>query len=220
MRRVSAIRALGALALSGSGARAALGAQPDNAALSRAGRGGTYRIAFASFGPIDSTLFIANGDGTAPRALLAQPGRDYNASFALDGAWIAFTSERAGTAHIFRVRLDGSRLQQLTNGQSFNDQGALSPDGNSLAFVSDRGGRANVWLLDIGSGVLTSDYARCCGRFPARVVAGRSMARLFVRSGFPSSEVYVYVATFDGNLRCTPRRFRTSPSHDVGCVRR
>lgn len=165
MRRVSAIRGLGALALSGCDARFAEAAERHNGGEPSAGGVGRYRIAFASFGPLDSTLFIAKGDGTAPRAVLSMPGRDYNASFAPDGTWIVFTSDRAGTAQIFRVRPDGSGLQQLTDGQFFNDQGTLSPDGNSLAFVSDRGGRANLWLLDIGSGAFTKITQLAAGDF-------------------------------------------------------
>jgi len=165
MRRVSAIRGLGALALSGCDARFAGAAERHNGGEPSAGGVGRYRIAFASFGPLDSTLFTAKGDGTAPRAVLSMPGRDYNDSFAPDGTWIVFTSDRAGTAQIFRVRPDGSGLQQLTDEQFFNDQGTLSPDGNSLAFVSDRGGRANLWLLDIGSGAFTKITQLAAGDF-------------------------------------------------------
>ena len=48
---------------------------------------------------------------------------------------------------------DGSGLEQLTTGPSYDDQAALSPDGRTLAFVSTRdGGTANIWLLDLARG--------------------------------------------------------------------
>ena len=98
-------------------------------------------------GPSQMTLYIANGDGSGERPLLASSSFDYNASFSPDGHWIVFTSERAGSgqADIYRVRPDGSGLERLTDDPALDDQGALSPDGHSLAFVSTRGpGVANL----------------------------------------------------------------------------
>ncbi len=43
-----------------------------------------------------------------------------------DGQWITFTSERFGSADVFRVHPDGSGLERLTDSPSFDDQGALS----------------------------------------------------------------------------------------------
>ena len=47
-------------------------------------------------GPSQMTLYIADGDGSGERPLLASSSFDYNASFSPDGHWIVFTSERAG----------------------------------------------------------------------------------------------------------------------------
>jgi Tol biopolymer transport system component len=62
----------------------------------------------------------------------------YDASFSFDGEWVVFTSERHGSADIFRVRANGMGLERLTDSPAFDDQAALSPDGYSLAFVSTR----------------------------------------------------------------------------------
>jgi TolB protein len=108
-------------------------------------------IAFASFAPIETSIFIADGDGGNTRPLLTKPSQDYNPSFFRDGAWIVFTSLRGGSADIYRVHPDGSGLERLTDDPAFDDQGALSPGGEALAFVSTRGGHANIWLLDMAS---------------------------------------------------------------------
>src|SRR5215469_15257214 len=110
-------------------------------------------IMFASnFFPVHSQLFIANGDGTGERPLLPLTGLDYSPSISPDGEWVIFTSERAGSADIYRVHLDGSGLERLTDDPAYDDQAVLSPDGKTLVFVSSREtGRAHIWLLDLAS---------------------------------------------------------------------
>jgi len=108
------------------------------------------RILLHRIGPSQSTLFIAKPDGSDERPLLPNSGFDYNASFSADGKWIIFTSERGGSADIYRVHPDGSGLERLTDDPAYDDQGALSPDGKQLAFVSSRGtGSADIWVLDL-----------------------------------------------------------------------
>lgn len=66
------------------------------------------------------------------------------------GQWVAFTSERNGSADIYRVRIDGSGIERLIDDPAYDDQAALSPDGNNVAFVSSRGsGSTDIWILDL-----------------------------------------------------------------------
>jgi Tol biopolymer transport system component len=100
-------------------------------------------------GPSDGQLFVANADGSGERKLLPEGKFDYDASYSADGQWIVFTSERNSASNIYRVRVNGSGLERLTDGQ-WDDQAVLSPDGNQLAFVSSRGaGTPNIWILDL-----------------------------------------------------------------------
>src|SRR6516165_6323864 len=108
------------------------------------------KILLHRIGPSESTLFIAKTDGSDERPLLPKSCFDYNASFSADGKWIIFTSERSGSADIYRVHPDGSGLQRLTDDPAYDDQGALSPDEKQLAFVSSRvSGSADIWVLDL-----------------------------------------------------------------------
>jgi Tol biopolymer transport system component len=108
------------------------------------------KILLHRIGPSDSTLFIARTDGSDEHPLLPKSGFDYNASFSADGKWIVFTSERGGSADIYRVHPDGLGLERLTDDPAYDDQAALSPDGKQLAFVSSRGaGSADIWVLDL-----------------------------------------------------------------------
>jgi TolB protein len=102
--------------------------------------------------PVHSQLFVGNSIGGGEHPLLPLSGMDYSPSFSSDGEWIIFTSERAGSSDIYRVHVDGSSLERLTDDPAFDDQAVLSPNGKALAFVSSRGsGRAHIWLLDMAS---------------------------------------------------------------------
>jgi TolB protein len=138
---------------------------------------GPHAIAFASFAPLNTDIFIAAADGSAAKPLLAHPDLDYNPSFSPDGQWIVFTSTRNGSADVFRVRRDGSGLERLTDHPSFDDQGALSPDGRRLAFVSSRSGQADIWILELASGSLRNLTNHPGGDFrPAWSPDGRRIA--------------------------------------------
>ena len=68
------------------------------------------RIVFARLGPSEASLFISNADGSAERSL-TQPGSlDYDPSWSHKGDWIVFTSERAGSADLYRVHSDGTGI--------------------------------------------------------------------------------------------------------------
>jgi Tol biopolymer transport system component len=124
-----------------------------------------YAVAFNSFGPANTDIFIADGNGANARPLAPHPALDYNASFSVDGAWIVFTSERGGFADIYRAHPDGSGLERLTEHASFDDQGLLSPDGRSLAFVSSRGGQADIFVLDLETRAVRALVSAPSGEF-------------------------------------------------------
>ena len=133
--------------------RAILAGTAAALALLAAGAAAQERIFVDQWSPTESVLFIADADGANPRKLVAGSERDYNASFSVDDEWLVFTSERHGSADIFRVRADGMGLERLTDHPAFDDQAALSPDGRSLAFVSTRDhGSTDIYLLDVQTG--------------------------------------------------------------------
>jgi Tol biopolymer transport system component len=99
-------------------------------------------------------LYTANPDGSNEKQLVAQEpgGLDYNASYSADGKWVVFTSERNGSAEIYRVKTDGTGLERLTDNVAYDDQATFSPDGRQIVFVCSReGGRSNLWLLDVAT---------------------------------------------------------------------
>ncbi|MGH9145022.1 MAG: TolB family protein, partial [Vicinamibacterales bacterium] len=63
---------------------------------------------------------------------------------------IVFTSDREGSADLFRVHADGTGLERLTVNPAYDDQAAFSPDGKQLVFVTTRnGGTADLWTMDL-----------------------------------------------------------------------
>src|SRR5262245_9561751 len=81
-----------------------------------------YRIAFASFAPLNTDLFIADADGNNARPFLPHYDLDSNASFSHDGRWIVFTSRRNGSSDIYRAHPDGTALETLVDDAAFDDQ--------------------------------------------------------------------------------------------------
>ena len=103
-------------------------------------------------GPGQLGLFIANSDGSGEHLLMTTPDLDYDPVWSRAGDWIAFTSERGGSADLYRVRPDGRDLERLTDSSAYDDQAAFSPDGRQLVFVTTRAnGTADLWTLDIAS---------------------------------------------------------------------
>jgi len=97
-------------------------------------------------------LFIAVADGSDERPLLGNRELDYDAVWSPDGATMVFTSEREGSADLFRVKLDGTGLERLTDDPAYDDQAAFSPDGKQLVFVSSRnGGFSHLWIMDLAT---------------------------------------------------------------------
>ena len=110
------------------------------------------RILFDRLGPTQATLFVSNADSSNERPL-TQPGSlDYNPSWSPKGDWIVFTSERGGSADLYRIHPDGTGLERLTDDPAYDDQAAFTSHGDRIVFVSTRaGGRANLWILDAAS---------------------------------------------------------------------
>jgi TolB protein len=95
-------------------------------------------------------LFIAAADGSDERPLLSAQDIDYDPVWSPDGASILFTSDRDGSADLYRVKPDGTGLERLTDSPAYDDQAAFSPDGRQIVFVSTRGGgTADLWTMDL-----------------------------------------------------------------------
>jgi TolB protein len=75
-------------------------------------------------------------------------------SFSPDGEEIAFISIVAGKEQLFRMRLDGTQVVELTRDDADHEDPAWSPDGKHIAFVLIRNGLEQIHLMNTdGTGV-------------------------------------------------------------------
>jgi TolB protein len=95
-------------------------------------------------------LLIANADGSDAHRLPGTSDLDYDPAWSPDGGWIAFTSERNGSADLYRMKPDGTGIERLTDSPAYDDQAAFSGDGRQIVFVTTRAdGTADLWTLDV-----------------------------------------------------------------------
>jgi len=103
------------------------------------------KIVFESVGG----LYSINADGTGFTPIsISLSGSKSQAAWSSDD-WIVFRNVSGGESDIYRVKSDGSNLQQLTSGVSNASNPDLSPDGSKVVFVSDRDGSADLYILTI-----------------------------------------------------------------------
>ena len=79
------------------------------------------RVLLYRIGPTQGTLYLANADGSGEHALLPPGALDYDPAWSPKGDWIAFTSERNGSADLYRVHPDGVGLERLTDNRAYDD---------------------------------------------------------------------------------------------------
>jgi TolB protein len=106
-------------------------------------------------GPFDqaSDLWLVPIDGSSPIRLTDAPGRDHNARWSPDGAWLVFTSTRDGSEDLFVMRSNGSEQTRLTTSDGVDGQGRWLEDGR-IVFISERDGEFALFVVNRdGSGL-------------------------------------------------------------------
>src|SRR5262249_31982355 len=155
--------------------------------------------------------------GHAASAITRDAALSYDATFAPDGRWVVFVSERSGRPHLHARNLGqpGADLA-LTSGPFFDGAPSFTPDGRSLVFVSDRDGNANIYRMPFRPGDpraagearnLTRSRA---GNFrPAVSPDGTSIAFSSDRDTgqAPPYQAEIYLMSLDGGQ---PRRLTTA----------
>jgi serine/threonine protein kinase/Tol biopolymer transport system component len=104
-------------------------------------------------------IWVVNADGTNPKQLTENAGKNLQPNPSPDGHYIVFSSNRGapGASHIWRMDLDGNNPIQVTQGDGDGEvQPTVSPDG--LWVVYSKGGpdtgieEKTVWKAPIDGG--------------------------------------------------------------------
>jgi eukaryotic-like serine/threonine-protein kinase len=109
------------------------------------------KIVFVSTMNDNRSLWIMNADGSDRRQLTSGSDDRYP-SVSPDGRHIVFRSLRSGMLNLWRVDIDGSRLQQLSSQSSENNLPCYTPDGKWIVFVSIRSGKGTVCKMPAEGG--------------------------------------------------------------------
>lgn len=104
----------------------------------------TDRIVYASEVDAPDSPFLVDPDGTDRRLVILRDGRiGIEPTISPDGEWIAFQDgpyDAEGLNAIYKVRVDGTELEQLTSGHN-DTQPNWSPRGDKIVFQRQRGER-------------------------------------------------------------------------------
>ncbi|HDH96258.1 MAG TPA: hypothetical protein ENF73_00855, partial [Proteobacteria bacterium] len=96
-------------------------------------------------------IWIVKIDGSQRRQLI----KGINPAWSPDGEWLAFASNESGDFEIYKIKADGSGLQNLTRStESIDVEPTWSPDGRYIAFTSYRNKRWDIYMIKSdGSGL-------------------------------------------------------------------
>jgi Tol biopolymer transport system component/DNA-binding winged helix-turn-helix (wHTH) protein len=119
---------------------------------------GNWAIVYSSLQAGESTkIWVMNIDGTEPKQVTAENGNDTSAVASPDGRHIVFASDRSGNLEIWRMKVDGSNLLQLTSGKGATSP-SITPDGKWVIYLSPADGY--LYKVPINGG----DSARVAGQ--------------------------------------------------------
>jgi serine/threonine protein kinase/Tol biopolymer transport system component len=147
------------------------------------------RVLFTSTESGNLDLWIMEPDGGKRRQLTTHPRDDYNPCVTPDGQSVAFTSDRSGVPHIWKMGLDGTGLKQLTENEDYRPR--CTPDGMEVVYYGWGAGTASVWKASIEGGEPTLLVEKP-SRFPEISPDGKSLAcRYHYEQGAPAKTAII-----------------------------
>jgi Tol biopolymer transport system component len=139
------------------------------------------RVALQRSGPVEGIWVLEVAAGTM--AFVPHTDHGFQPAWSPDGAWIAFSRKAGGDAELWRVRVDGGDLIQLTANADEDREAAWSPDGTRIAFNRFVPGRGNriFTAAPSGKGLAQVTFGGPNDVHPAWSPDGRRIA--FARGG-------------------------------------
>jgi hypothetical protein len=153
------------------------------------------QIAFMAFKGGDADIYTYSFENKAIINVTQDRSFDFAPSFSPDGQWIYYSGVQGTNAKIFRLRpgVEGSR-EQITYGDSNDEDAALSPDGKRLFFASDRnGGVYNIYSVDLANGETNAFTNVVGGCFSPAILTARDGSERLVFSAYYKRRFMLYV---------------------------
>ncbi len=119
------------------------------------------RIAYIARIGDNVDIWAAKEDGTQARALTTDSFIQKDIAASPDGRYLVFTSDSAGSNHIFRLNADdGSEVTQLTFGATSDSHPDVSLDGQWVIYAASDGRQTTIWKVPItgGASLQVTDY--------------------------------------------------------------
>jgi TolB protein len=156
------------------------------------------RIAYALAEGESTQLYVANADGSSPKAITDTPyGINSSPAWSPDGKRIAFVSNRGGSPQVYVMNADGSSVRRLTFQGNYNQTPDWSPRGDLIAFTArDERNAFDLFTVNVDNGKvtrLTQDQAN--NEEPSFSPNGRLILFTSTRNGLSQ----LFVMTADGN---------------------
>jgi dipeptidyl aminopeptidase/acylaminoacyl peptidase len=108
--------------------------------------------------PLVLFLLISSSSGQSKRPLALEDmfriKRIAKPSLSPDGKWVAFTvtlpdkNANRNTTYLWRVSVNGERLQQVVDFPVNDEKATWSPDARWIAFETKQSGKSQIWLVD------------------------------------------------------------------------
>lgn len=107
-------------------------------------------LAYTSFRTGRPVIYLRRLSDGFERELVAFGNAKAPGCFSPDGSFLFAAVSVGGNSDIYRVRLDGSRIEKVVEGWGLEVSPSVSPDGRRIAFVSDRLGAPQVFVGELG----------------------------------------------------------------------
>lgn len=146
----------------------------------------------------DTELAVIDSEGSQVKILAKDLISQANGRWSPDGAWVYFTGRFSGqdTREIFRIKSDGSEIENLTNQDGDDMLVGWSPDGSKLLVISTRDGNQEVYVMDAdGANPVNMSQNPAKDHDAAWSPDGNQIAFVSDRSG----EEQIYVMNADGS---------------------
>ena len=106
-----------------------------------------------------SSFLIAQSDAlplkpTKDISFSTNEGTWMNIDVSPDGKYIVF--DLLGDLYLLSIR--GGKAKQITYGMALDTQPRFSPDGSKILFTSDRDGAENIWVLNLGTALISKSF--------------------------------------------------------------